>query len=409
MTRVEPTTTQRGALRAFGYAGYPLFWSAAVLYTFAVSMERVVVGWYVLEQTGSPFLTALSFAVRMAPNLVLGPVSGAIADRYDRPAVLTTGALLKTAVLVFSYLVIVALGDDSVALLLGLVAMSGALMGLQLSSFNATIPDLVGGASALNATSLATLGQRGIGVVGGLVAGFMIATLGAAEVFLVAAMASLLAAAAYRRVTAARTFAAVRRALGSEVAEGLRLIRAVPLVTALLVTQISVEVLGFSFMSLLPVLAEEVLKVGPEGLGALTAAASVGGLVGMAALAQLGDYRRKGALLLSVIAGFGLLLIVLAGTSVFGVALIVVGGVGAVAAMTDTLEWVLLQGSVASPQRGRALGIWSMAIGVGWVGSIVLGLIAEAWGVQAAFVLAGGLLAMIAAGAALLLPNLRRA
>jgi len=289
------------------------------------------------------------------------------------------------------------------------VAVSGALMGLQLSSLNATIPDLVGGASALNATSLATLGQRGIGVVGGLVAGFVIATSGAAAVFLVAAAASLVAAAAYRRVTATSTFTPVRRPLRSEVADGLRLIRAVPLVTALLITQVAVEVLGFAYISLVPVLAEDVLKVGPEGLGALTAAASVGGLLGMAALAQLGDYRRKGALLLSTFAAFGLLLIVLGGTTVFGVALVVVGCIGAVAAMTDTLEWVLLQGSVASAQRGRALGVWSMAIGVGWVGSVVLGLIAEAWGVQTAFVLAGGVLATIAAAAALLLPNLRRA
>ena len=396
-----------GALVAFSHRGFGALWGSTVLFAFAQSLERVAVGWFVLEETGSAFLTALAFAARMAPNLFFGLVAGALADRYARSSVLRVAALAKASVLVATF-ALVSLAGGPVGPLLVLVALSGATMTLQNASFLSLIPELVGPARALNATSLANLGQRGTGIVGGLTAGFVIALLGAAEVFLIGAAVLLVASWSYRRVPSVAPPAAARRPLRTEIGDGLRLIVSVPIVAALLGLMVLVEIFGFSFQSLLPVLADDVLDVGPEGLGGLTAALSVGSLIGMGVLAGLGNYRRKGALLLGVVFCFGVLLVLLASSDRFVVALVVVAGVGAAAALVDTLEWVLLQTNVANELRGRAIGGWNAAIGVGWVGPIALGLVTEVWGVQVALAASGTALLCVALAATAVLPGLRR-
>ena len=47
---------------------------------------------------GSVFLTALSWAVRSLPNVVFGPIAGALADRYPRNRVLALNAVLRAAI-----------------------------------------------------------------------------------------------------------------------------------------------------------------------------------------------------------------------------------------------------------------------------------------------------------------------
>ncbi len=396
-----------GPLAAFSYPGFGYLFGSTVLFAFAMSLEQVAVGWLVLDETGSAFLTGVAFAVRIGPNLIFGPISGALADRHPRSLVMASAGAIKAVVLVLMF-VLVSIDRGAIALLLLLVALGGISMSLRTSAYGAIIPDVVGQTNTLSATSIGNLGQRGIGIAGGLTAGFIIAGVSPAAVFILASVIALFAGAGYTRVRSLAPPQSSGRHVWAEVRDGLGLILAVPIVTMLLGLMIVVEILGFSYMSLLPVLAEDVLDVGPEGLGALTSAAAAGSLIGMAGLAMLGDYRRKGALLLGVVFGFGVFLILLGASNIFAISLLVVGGVGVATALVDTLEWVLLQSSVPRELRGRALGAWSATTGVGWVGPLILGAIAGIWGVQAALAAFGIGLAATAIIATLTLPRLRQ-
>ena len=405
----EPELTRKagGPLAAFSHKGYLPLWVAAVLFYLALALEQVAVGWLVLDETGSAFLTAAAFAVRAVPDMVFGPVTGAIADRYPRSHVLMLSAAIKAAALALTFAL---LSQDSgaIALLFVLVALSGVSLTLNTAAFGAIIPDLVGEANALNATSVVKLGQLGLSLIGALAAGLIISWANPAAVILLAGFVSLIAVWGFSRVPSLAPVRRSSRPVWSEAREGLGLVVKIPIVAAVLSITAAVELLGFSFLALLPVLAEQTLEVGPEGLGALTAASWAGALLGAAALAQLGDFKRKGALLLGSVFGFGLLLIPLGVSEIFLVSLLVVAGVSVVAAMVDTLEWVLLQAGVPSELRGRALGAWSAVAGVGWVGPLMLGGIAAILGVQAALAISGGALAVAAIIAALLSPRLRQ-
>ncbi len=404
----EPAPPVKGSrlLAAFSHPGFTPLWVAAVLFYLALALEQVAVGWLVLDETGSAFLTAMAFAVRVVPEMIFGPVTGAIADRYPRSQVLILSAVIKTAALALTF-ALLSLDSGAIALLFVLVALSGVSLTLNTAAFGAIIPDLVGEANTINATSFVKLGQLGLSLIGALAAGLIIAWADPAAVILLACFASLVAGWGFSRVPSMAPAHRPARPVWSEAREGLRLVVKIPIVAAVLSITAAVEVLGFSFLAILPVLAEQTLDVGPEGLGALTAASWAGALLGAAALAQLGDFKRKGALLLASVFGFGLLLIPLDISEIFLVSMVVIAAVSVVAAMVDTLEWALSQAGVPSELRGRAFGAWSAVAGLGWIGPLLLGAITGILGVQAALAISGGALAVAAIFAMMVSPRLR--
>jgi len=170
-----------------------------------------------------------------------------------------------------------------------------------------------------------------------------------------------------------------------------------------------VEVFGFAFMALFPAVADRLLHVGATGLGGLTGASSIGGVVGALLLAAYAERVRLGVLFLGVLTVFGVLMIAIGLSPWFVMSLLIAGGIGCVAAMFDTLQWIMLQAGVSDELRGRVLGAWNVAIGLGWIGPLILGAVADLVSVTAAFALAGVILLVTAGLTAALSPRLRSA
>jgi hypothetical protein len=170
------------------------------------------------------------------------------------------------------------------------------------------------------------------------------------------------------------------------------------------------EVLGFAHQALLPSLARDVLDIGPEGLGALNAARSVGGILGLAA-ASMRASTAGGAVFILVLVMFGASLIVLGAAphlvGVVGV-LVVLTVVNAAGALADLLAQSLLQLSVPGHLRGRAGGAWVVAIGLAPLGQLQMGALASLFGVSIALGASGLALAALAAATVLLFPRVKR-
>ena len=397
-----------GLLASFAEREFRKVWGSAVLFGLGMWAERVAVGWFVLDTTESVFLTALSFAIRTMPNMVVGPIAGAVSDRYPRARVLLVASVVRTAS-VATMGVIVVSGHDSIGVILGLVLVTGMTNAFQTTCLSALQADIVGRELLGNAISLTQLGQRSVGVIGGLSGGVLIGWLGPGETFLVGAVPLLLAAVGYSRVRVPmQARGAAPQAFGREVLEGLALIVRMPVVRVLLTLMILVEILGFSWNSLLPAVADQVLGVGPEGLGALTASTALGSMGGTLILVATANRQYRGRLLLGVFAVFGLLLMLLGASRIFVVSLGIVAGLGATSAMVDALEWIMLQTAVPDHLRGRALGGWIFAIGFGWLGPISLGALAEVTSVSWAVATGGGLLVLVAVTSAVVAPRMSR-
>jgi predicted MFS family arabinose efflux permease len=168
-----------------------------------------------------------------------------------------------------------------------------------------------------------------------------------------------------------------------------RLIIDVPAVRILVVAGLVCEVFAFSHMSALPLLAQDVLRAGAEGLGALNAAASVGGAIAVLALTLLPGNAKRQAVLGSVFLLYGLSILVLASTHNLAAAVTMMVVIGMCAASFDVLQQTLIQLAVPGEQRARAVGLWVLSIGSAPVGHLEMGMLVAALGVPSALVING--------------------
>ena len=397
-------------LAAFGFPAYRRLWLASLGYALSFWMERVAIGWFVFDITGSIFLAALAFAAQNLSNMLFGPIAGAVADRFDRARLLAlTGYSGGGVALAMALLVV--LSPGLIWLLVLLTGLRGVARTFEIPAVQALMTDIVGPRHSTNAVGIYLFGLRSVSVVGGLGAGLLIEHVGPASAFIVAGAAAIAGGLVVGtiRVSGPITRQPPPRPLLSDLVTGLRAMLASRIVRILLGLTLLVEIFAFSYNSLLPVVAHDVYEVGPSGLGTLTLFAGLGAIIGSVILATTGGVRRRGRILMAVTFGYGALLVLFAVVDRFLLALVVIAGVGAMAALFDGLQWVLLQANVPTGMRGRAVGGWVWAIGLGWVGPLILGGVGEALGAPFAIGL-GGVAVMVAALVVLVaIPRLREA
>jgi len=370
---------------------------ASVVFSLGNWGERLATGWVVLNETNNVFLTAATFAVRQAPQLVAAPIGGAISDRFSRGKILFFAGVYKLVILsILAY--IAANGLEPLWLVFVILAFSGIGHSFEIPSIQGMVTGSVPRDVRMNAVAVQSTGMRAVGALGALVAGFAIdsfgvpATLIASGVFftLGGTVALIVNRGAVSSV-AQQTGSVVR-----DVIEGLKLMTRLPIVRMILITAVMVEIFGFAYGAIMPAVAKEALGVDVKGLGTLTMMAGIGSVVGSAFLMTLGNFRRKGLLMIGIAISYGIFVATFSASSSYAVALVLIMGVGASAAAFDAMQWTLLQLNVPDEMRGRAVGAWVFAIGFGWIGHLGLGALGEAVGVQ--WALAGAGILVIATG-----------
>ena len=393
---------------SFRFRDFRLFWASTFFYSLGTGMEHVAVGWLVFDITGSAFIVGVAAAARMAPLFFLGILSGAMADWLERRLFLLFSALSGVAVAGIMAGVLLT-GDPPVWAVVVLVAAGGCMLAFTLTTRNAYTYDIVGPEHALNGLSLNQMAMQAGGIGGAIISGALIELVGPGWQYL-AVGASYLGSALVLLVIgrSTRTAQPLREPVLQNLVGYLRFLRENRLIFILMCLTSITEVLGFTHMTLLPVFAKEVLHVGPAGLGYLTAVRQAGGLLGLALLANLRDYQRKGLLMFIIATGFGVGLMAFSVSAALVYFIIVLAAVNACAMAVDTLYKTLMQSNVPDGQRGRAMGSWVLSIGAAPVGHLGVGGLATALGAQGALLVNGAVLAGISLVAAIGLPKIRR-
>ena len=370
--------------------------------------EQVVLGWYVLELTDSAFMVGVALGVRNLPLLLAGIPAGVVADRGDRVRLLRiSGFTMAIGTGLMGLLVAVELGGVAPVLILTFV--TGSSRALHQTARQGYAHDIAGGGGLVHGLALVALTSRLGGLLGSLVTGYLIARLGSASAYLLVALGYL--ASALAMLPARSDGHASEASAGSmraDVFGFLGMIRRDRVLMHLMSLTAIAEVLGFSHQALLPSLARDVLRVGPEGLGVMTAARQVGGLAGITLTSRLGAASGYGPLFLTVLIAFGASLVALGFAPSFAVVLLVLLAANALGATTDVLAQTLIQLAVPSGLRGRAGGAWVVSIGMAPLGQFQVGALASLFGVGAALGVNGLALMAVGAAAALLVPRLRR-
>jgi MFS family permease len=378
-------------------AAYRRVWFSTVIIALANWCERIAIGWLVLIETDSVFLTAASFAIQKAPASLVAPVAGDISDRISRSRILAVTAFCK-AIIVLTLAVLTSNGINHLWMVFALVALGGIGQTFAVPATQGLITDIVPQRMVMRAVALQTTGARGVGAVGSLVGGLTITSFGVPAALNTGAFVFLIGAfvmATMPRYRSARTApGTIGLRILMEAVTGLISLMRLPIVGPLFLIAFVVEIFAFAYQAILPSVARDVLNVDADGLGTLTLMAGFGAVIGVAILATVGDLSRKGILLIGVTIAFGLMLMVFASSGIFPLSLLLVMGIGAMAAVFDTLQWTLLQQHVPDAMRGLVIGGWMFVISFGWIGQLTMGAMAQAIGVQWALGGAGGLVVL---------------
>jgi len=401
-----------GALRTFDslrVRDYRVFWMSMLFQWAAWNMQTVAKGWFLYELTKSPFLLGLMGASMGIPMFVFSFFGGALADRMDKRQLLLYGTLGQ-GLTMLAVAVLVTTGYIVWWHLLVASSVQGVLFALTIPARQSAVPQLVNRGQLMNAVSLNTAGMNVAGLAAPALAGFLVALIDVSGVYWVITSCFIFSGVIMVRLPSLPPSVDGRaHKLARDMAEGLRHARADVVLMLLLLLSFGSVAFGMPLNTLLPVFSEDekLLNVGPEGLGLLLSMAGVGALVGSVAIASMGDFRRKGLVLLVLTCLWGGSVVAFTFTRNYPLALLLMVPVGMGQAGRNVLVSTLMLTRAPEEVRGRIISLNMMTWGLQPLGLLPIGAAAEAIGAPMAVAIGGGIVVVLGLSMFIFSPRLR--
>jgi MFS family permease len=410
-TRPEAVRAAEGARRArplapFRSRDFSLLWFGSFVSQAGSQMHVVAVSWQVYELTKNPLALGAIGVARIVPLILLALGSGVLADALDRRKLMLFSQLammLCSAALALAS----SLGVVTVWWIYAVTALSSAASTLGMPARQALVPSLVPREHLSSALSLNIISWQTATIVGPTLGGLAIAWLGVASVYWidVVSFVAVIAALLLMRVGA---LAGERRPVNLKAAlEGFVFVRRNTLIWSTML----LDFLATFFSSatvLLPLFATDILQVGPQGVGLLYAAPSVGAVLASAILSVRGALRRQGPILLVSVLLYGVCTLVFGVSASFWLSLLMLMGVGASDTVSMVVRQTIRQLTTPDEMRGRMTAVGMLFFAGGpQLGEVEAGVAARIMGGPLS-VAAGGLACILMVGiVAALTPNLR--
>ncbi len=354
-------------------------------------MERVAVGWITLQTSDDAGAVGIVFALRMLPFLLFGLISGTLADRFPRRICLiaTTGSsAIASAMLGW-----LSFYGPVPVWILGLFSfVSGAIYVFDTPARGALVVDMLGRENAASAIAVNSVAQRFLGAVGAFTGGLIIPLFGPSGSFFIIASVYVVAFLLIARVRApviARDRSIAERSFTRQVVDTGRMIARYPTIRMVVCISLVAEVFGYSHQAALPTVARDILLIGSEGLGLLTAMSSIGATCIVIVYAMLPRNIPRAPMVTATLVLWGLALIGLGNSTVVPLSLAIIFMVGMCASSIDTLQQTLAQLAVPEAERGRAVGVWVFGIGLNVIGLFQVGQLTSHFGAPAALTFNG--------------------
>lgn len=380
---------------------FRLFIGGQVLSGIGTWMQWVAAPWLVLQLTGSGVALGIDTALSSLPILLVGAWGGVLADRFDNRRLLL-GTQVAYAALAFLLFALDATGVVRVWMVYAISFGTGIVTAVDMPTRQSFYLEMVGPDDLTNAMSLNTATFTGTRIVGPVIAGAMIATVGTAPVFLVNGITYLAVVVALvaMRTDQFRPRERVERGRG-QVREGIRYVWREAALRRPMVLMAIVFLFSFNFAVLLPLLAVRSFDGDAGTFGGLLALMGVGSLAGalvMAGRSAGANTRILGALGLAL----GGLSILLAASPSLPVAWAVLPFVGAAGISFAITGNATLQLTSAGELRGRVMALYTVIfIGSTPIGGPLAGWVGEHIGPRVGLA-GGGAIAVVAALATLI-------
>lgn len=393
---------------ALRFRDYRLYLASRFLGTLAEQMLAVAVGWELYLRTRSAFALGLVGLAQVLPVIVLSLPAGHLADRRDRRRIViateASYALCSLGLLALSAT------NGPVPLFYLFIFLFGVAQAFNNPAGGSIVPLMVPAEHFENAATWNSSSWQLAAVIGPALGGVLIAVAGrstpvyafdaAAGLAVVVLLALIRAKQPPREATEATTLESLR--------EGLGFLWRTQLILATITLDLFAVLLGGA-VTLLPIYATAILRVGAVGLGAMRAAPSVGAVAMAITRAHLPPFRRAGRTLLLAVAGFGLATIVFGLSRNVLLSVAMLAALGALDNISVVVRATLMLTRTPDGLRGRVSAVNGIFVGASnELGGFESGTLAAAIGPVGSVVI-GGIGTLVVVGlVALIWPELRR-
>ena len=385
---------------ALRHRNFRLLWASQLISMAGSMMQSAAILWHV-SLLVPPDRRGLALGavglVRIVPIVALSLVTGVIADAHDRRRVMLvtqTGMAIAAGLLAF----VTFAGVRALWPVYLLAACGSAFGSFDGPARQSLIPSLVPREHLPNAISLNTIMFQTASVLGPAVGGLVIAAFGVGWTYALNGLSFLavIAALLAMRDLPLRAKGGRNRVSREAALEGLRFVFRTPLIRSTMLLDFFATFFA-SATALLPIFAQDILRVGASGYGLLSAAPSVGAMLTSVALVPLMDrIDRRGATMLWAVLGYGIATVWFGISRQFWVTFVCLALTGATDTVSMVIRNVIRQLNTPDAMRGRMTGV-NMVFFMGGpqLGELEAGWVAQAWGAPFS-VVSGGLACVLA-------------
>lgn len=378
--------TSFGPLAAFQVRSFRFQWPGDLLASWAFEMEVLILGWYILVESGSVLLLTLFGSLNFIGTL-LSPMFGAAGDQLGRRIMMCS----MRAFLAFLAAMIMILGlldMLNIVLVFVVVIFGGLVRPSDIVMRNALIGDTMPAGRLANALGLSRTTMDSARIVGALTGAGLFSVLGIGYAYVVVAAFYLISFAFTLGVSAERperpAAGAPKLSQWTEFKDGLTVVRTTPVLLAVMLLAFLINMTAFPIShGLMPYIAREIFAVDENGLGQLVAGFAAGALCGSIFMAIAGARGHAGRMSLFGVLGWYICLAIFIqfDTKNAGFATLMIMGVSHSLGMISMS--VLLLDATESRYRGRVMGVRMLAVYGLPIGLMASGVLIEWIGFQA--------------------------
>jgi MFS family permease len=376
-----------------------------------IQIQAVIVGWQVYEITKDPLSLGLIGLAEIVPSISVSLFAGHIADKVSRRTIIVSGFsvlfLCSLSLLTYSLGIIPILSNNTNAIYttIFISGIARGFLGAAVSSFMAQLVhrEYYHNSAAWNGTV-----WQIAAVTGPFLGGMLYRFNGAILAYSVDAALMLLAVFFFSMVVPKPIPVSDRKeGFVDSLLLGFRFVFKNPVILGAITLDMFAVLFGGA-VALLPIFASDILKVGPEGLGLLRAAPSVGAALMAAVLAYYPPKEYAGKILLWCVAGFGISMLCFGISTNFYISLLILAVSGVFDSVSVIVRSTILQTFTPDEMRGRVAAVSSIFIGSSnELGAFESGVAAKLMGTVTSVIFGGCMTILVVGNTAIISPTLR--
>lgn len=345
-------------------------------------LQIVAQGWLVLQLTSSPFLIGLVAALATVPSLLFSLFGGVVVDRFPKKKILYF-TQVSSMVLAITLGTLTNMNLVTVPVI-GIIAfLLGTVNAVDAPARQSFVPELVEKEQMASAIALNSGIFNAARVVGPGLAGLLIAWVGTGGAFIANGVSYIAVLIALRFITineipAVREVNPIRA-----IKEGVSYAFTHPVISVLLLFVGMVSIFGWSYTTIIPVIAKNTFQMDAKGLGSLYSATGLGALL---ATYLVGAHAHRVSPVLFIVGGntlFCIALILFSFTTSLNIALLLLFFIGLGLLSQSSMMNTMVQRMVRPDFRGRVMSIYIlMFLGMSPVGNFEIGFLTEHLGIS---------------------------